>query len=65
VIIYQHSNHYLALFVYIIPQQGFNVKDAMVFFNSNGDRIYLTASSVRGPNIQGLLQAKAILESNQ
>jgi hypothetical protein len=51
--------------VYIIPQQGFNVKDAMVFFNSNGEPIYLTASSDRGTNIQGLLQAKAILESNQ
>ncbi|MEG3956998.1 hypothetical protein [Microcoleus sp. herbarium2] len=51
--------------MYIIPQRGFNVKDARVFFNSNGDRIYLTASSDRGTNIQGLLQAKAILESNQ
>ncbi|MCC3416275.1 hypothetical protein [Microcoleus sp. PH2017_02_FOX_O_A] len=50
---------------YIIPQQGFNVKDARVSFNSNGDRIYLTASSDRGTNIQGLLQAKAILESNR
>ncbi|MCC3520070.1 hypothetical protein [Microcoleus sp. PH2017_18_LLB_O_A] len=55
----------VSLFVYIIPQQGFNVKDARVSFNSNGDRIYLTASSDRGTNIQGLLQAKAILESNR
>jgi hypothetical protein len=51
--------------MYIIPQQGFNVKDARISFYSNGDRIYLTASSDRGTNIQGLLQAKAILESNQ
>ncbi|WP_341733010.1 hypothetical protein [Microcoleus sp. EPA2] len=40
--------------MYIIPQRGFNVKDARVSFNSNGDRIYLTASSDRGTNIQGL-----------
>jgi hypothetical protein len=51
--------------MYIIPQRGFNVKDARVFFNSNGEPIYLTASSDGGTNIQGLLQAKAILESNQ
>ncbi|WP_373536817.1 hypothetical protein [Microcoleus sp.] len=37
--------------MYIIPQQGFNVKNARVFFNSNGDRIYLIASSDRGTNI--------------
>jgi len=33
--------HYLDLSLYIIPQQGFNVKRVRVSFNSNGDRIYL------------------------
>ena len=33
------------------PPQGSNVKDARVSFNSNGERIYLTASSDRGTSI--------------